>query len=184
MPKKSAAVRSVAFLRGINVGGHRVAMAELKRHFEALKFANVSTFIASGNVIFEAPPQERAALERRIEVGLEQALGYAAPTFVRSAAEVASVAGFQPFGNNVEVGHTLHVLFLRTPPDAAWARSLPNFRTEKDDFRLEGSELFWHCRGKSLETQADWRALNKTLGAPTTARNITMLRKLAAKLRA
>ena len=46
--------RYIAFLRAINVGGHTVKMAELKRLFEALGFTNVETFIASGNVIFDS----------------------------------------------------------------------------------------------------------------------------------
>jgi len=46
--------RYVAFLRAINVGGHVVTMAQLKRAFEAVPLASVETFIASGNVIFES----------------------------------------------------------------------------------------------------------------------------------
>ena len=46
--------RFIAFLRAINVGGHNVKMEELRVLFESLGFTNVETFIASGNVIFEA----------------------------------------------------------------------------------------------------------------------------------
>ena len=52
---RAATTRYVAFLRGINVGGHRVSMADLRDVFTSLKFGNVDTFIASGNVIFDAP---------------------------------------------------------------------------------------------------------------------------------
>src|SRR5664279_4431764 len=43
----------VAFLRGINLGNRRVKMADLARLFEEMEFGAVSTFIASGNVLFE-----------------------------------------------------------------------------------------------------------------------------------
>ena len=47
--------RFVAFLRALNVGGaHVVKMDALKRHFEAMGFTDVETFIASGNVVFTA----------------------------------------------------------------------------------------------------------------------------------
>ena len=46
--------RFIAFLRALNVGGHVVKMDALKRHFERLGFADVETFIASGNVVFSA----------------------------------------------------------------------------------------------------------------------------------
>jgi len=56
----------IAFLRAINVGGHVVKMDQLRRFFEALGFANVETFIASGNVIFESKSKDPAALQRQI----------------------------------------------------------------------------------------------------------------------
>jgi uncharacterized protein (DUF1697 family) len=48
--------RYIALLRAINVGGHLVKMDALRRHFEELGFDPVETFIASGNVMFEAAP--------------------------------------------------------------------------------------------------------------------------------
>ena len=48
-------MRYIAFLRGINVGKHRrITMAELKAAFEASGYRDVATYIASGNVIFDA----------------------------------------------------------------------------------------------------------------------------------
>jgi uncharacterized protein (DUF1697 family) len=75
--------RSVAFLRAINVGGHTVKMADLRRSFEALGFGGVATHIASGNVIFETDAGDPAALEDRIEKALQTDLGYRVDTFVR-----------------------------------------------------------------------------------------------------
>ncbi|NNK48375.1 MAG: DUF1697 domain-containing protein, partial [Gemmatimonadetes bacterium] len=52
----------IAFLRGINVGGHRVKMNRLGELFEELGLSNVSTFIASGNVIFWTDSEDVEAL--------------------------------------------------------------------------------------------------------------------------
>jgi uncharacterized protein (DUF1697 family) len=46
----------VAFLRGINVGGHRVKMDRLREIFEETGLSDVSTFIARGNVVFSTEP--------------------------------------------------------------------------------------------------------------------------------
>ena len=44
----------VALLRGINVGGNnKVDMKKLKATFESLGYANVVTYINSGNIVFE-----------------------------------------------------------------------------------------------------------------------------------
>src|SRR5207344_913474 len=100
----------VAFLRAINVGGHTVGMAALRAEFEALGLKDVETFIASGNVIFTAPPENRAALEQKIERHLHGALGYEVKTFVRTELEVAAVAVYKPFSDaRVRAAQTLNV---------------------------------------------------------------------------
>ena len=62
----------IAFLRAINVGGHTVKMDVLRQLFESLGFANVETFIASGNVIFESKAGNVKALEKKIETCLQE----------------------------------------------------------------------------------------------------------------
>ncbi len=86
----------VAFLRGMNLGSRRIKNDELRAEFEALGFADVATFRASGNVIFGAEGQRGEAGEE-IEAGLADALGYEVPVFLRSAAEVAAIAAQEPF---------------------------------------------------------------------------------------
>ena len=66
-----------AFLRGINVGGHKtVPMEKLKKAFEALRFKNVQTLLASGNVVFETQALSTAALEQMIEEKLKKIFGH------------------------------------------------------------------------------------------------------------
>ena len=84
--------RYIAFLRAINVGGHTVKMDRLREIFESLGFANVETFIASGNVVFETTALDTAALETRIAAALQAALGYEVATFIRTEAELARIA--------------------------------------------------------------------------------------------
>src|SRR3712207_154861 len=89
--------RFIALLRAINVGGRIVKMDHLRSLFASIGFSGVETFIASGNVIFEAPDCDAAALEQRIEAHLHQALGYEVATFIRTDSELAAVARYQPF---------------------------------------------------------------------------------------
>ena len=110
----------VAFLRAINVGGHIVKMDYLRTLFEALGFKNVETFIASGNVVFEAKSQKPASLEKKIEQHLLKQLGYPVETFIRTVEEVASVGSAQPFSKAELKGSDtrLYVGFLATSPSA------------------------------------------------------------------
>jgi uncharacterized protein (DUF1697 family) len=176
-------VRYIALLRAINVGGHTVKMEKLRQLFVELEFADVETFIASGNVIFESPEMDTPALERRIEGHLRSALGYAVTTFIRTTADLAAVAAYQPFppADLDADGTTLYIGFLPGPPsDAARARLLA-LDTPTDTFHLHKCELYWLCRTRLSDSPITGARLEKTLGLPTTLRNVSTVRKLAAK---
>lgn len=176
--------RYVALLRAINVGGHVVKMDKLRTLFEQLGLDDVETVIASGNVLFSSSAQNVAALEEKIERHLASALGYEVTTFVRTPAELQAVAGFDPFPGMVEEGHTLSVAFLKQHPGTQVAERLHGMRTEYDELRVEGRELYWLARGRISDSKV-WRTpMEKVLGGPATSRNVTTVRKLADKLSA
>ena len=173
----------IAFLRAINVGGHTVKMERLRTLFTELGFANVATFIASGNVIFESPTTHAPALEQQIERHLQQALGYEVATFLRSSAALAAVAAYQPFPATEfdAANHALYIAFLHAPPTVAAQHKLMNVRTSTDDFHVHDCEIYWWCRTRLSESSLSGALLEKTIGMPATMRNITTVRKLAAK---
>jgi uncharacterized protein (DUF1697 family) len=116
----------VAFLRAINVGNHTVKMDQLGSLFEELGFANVETFIASGNVIFDSKATNIKSLERKIDKHLEKSLGYEVTTFIRSVAEIAEIARYEPFARE-ELngdGNTLFVCFVAAAPTREVAKKL------------------------------------------------------------
>jgi uncharacterized protein (DUF1697 family) len=176
--------RYIALLRAINVGGHTVKMDRLRALFEALGYDAVTTFIASGNVIFESDNDDARALETQIEAHLRQALGYEVATFVRTPAELAAIAAYRPFApaDLDATGNSLYVAFLAAPPpDDAQARLLAK-QTPTDEFHFHGRELYWLLRTKLSESSLfSGAVLEKSLSAPMTMRNITTVRKLAEK---
>ncbi|HEX8682084.1 MAG TPA: DUF1697 domain-containing protein [Ardenticatenaceae bacterium] len=171
--------RYVAFLRAINVGGHTVKMEPLRRLFEAMEFSNVETFIASGNVIFDATLTDTKALERKIEDSLRAVLGYEVATFIRTTSEVAEIARYQPFDDSE--GHALYIAFLAAPPGDEAKQKLLSFANEVDEFHVSGREGYWLCRKKMSESSFSGALLEKTLGMQATLRNSTTVRKIAAK---
>ncbi len=172
-------MRYVAFLRAVNVGGRRVSMDRLRAVFEELGHERVSTYIASGNVLFDAAGRA-ANLERAIEEKLEEALGFEVTTFLRRASEVRHAASEKPFGK-VPAGKTHMVAFLRRKPTAAERKAIEDRSTPSDRLVVDGREVHWLIDGRMMDSelkQKDW----DVLGQPTTTRNTTMLAKLAAKL--
>ncbi|MBB4922951.1 DUF1697 domain-containing protein [Kitasatospora kifunensis] len=125
----------IAFLRAVNVGGRTVTMERLRALFGELGLAAVRTYIQSGNVFFSADSGvDRAALTRRIEAHLSQALGYQVPTVLRTVDELAAVLAADPF-HEVEITPEVRlcVVFLSEPPPADLALPL---RSPKGDLEV------------------------------------------------
>jgi uncharacterized protein (DUF1697 family) len=174
--------RVVAFLRAINVGGRNVKMAELRRHFEALGLTDVETFIASGNVIFTPRTTNTKALEKKIEARLRAALGYEVHTFVRTLADVAAIARYEPFDHSrMQSAGALYVGFLAEPLGAAGTKAVMAMKTAIDEFHVHGRELYWLCQqGQSQSTFSNAR-FEKTLAVRATFRGARTVAQLAAR---
>lgn len=175
--------RYVAFLRGMNVGGHRITNDELRRHVAELGFEDVATFRASGNVIFEADEAEPITeVAGRIEAGLEAALGYAVPVFARTAAQLQAIAAFEPFEAEPMAASKgkLQVAMLGSKPTAAARKEVLSLASEEDRLAIRETELYWLPNGGMSESELDWKAIMKLLGA-TTTRTMGTVEQIASK---
>ena len=173
-------MRYVALLRAINVGGHVVKMDRLRTLFEELGFTGVRTFIASGNVLFDARSAKPAALENRIERHLEDALGYAVATFLRTPAELSAVAAHAPFPlDHFDASSRFSIGFLKSSLSSAHRRTLGDFSSPQDAFHANGREVYCLSRTRASESPVSGAVLERAFGMPATFRNVTTVRKLA-----
>lgn len=174
--------RYVALLRAINVGGHTVTMDHLKALFSGCGFKNVSTFIASGNVLFDCASGHPAKVEARIGAHLEKKLGYEVLTFLRTPAEMEAAAAHTPFpATEFEAtGASLYVMFLADTLPAKSKAALLALETPRDVFHVRGREIYWLVRGRMTDSLVKPNALTKAIGVPSTTRNVTTVKKLAA----
>ena len=174
--------RYIAFLRAINVGGHTVKMDHLRQIFELLGFANVETFIASGNVVFETAALDTAALETQIASALQVALGFEVATFIRTETELAHIAAHKAFPpSDLDGPQALNIAFLAAPLDAEAVRKLMALKTAIDDFATREREIYWLCLKRQSESTFSNAVLEKTLGRQSTLRGANTVQKMAAK---
>ena len=173
----------VAFLRGLNVGGHRVKMDVLCRSFEGMGFTDVSAFLASGNVIFTADGNDAEEMERQIEADLTAGLGYGVPAFVRTAAQVREIAGRAPFAADLleTSDGKLQVALLRSAPDARARQRVLRLATAADRLAIAGRELYWLPSGPMSQSELDLAVIGQTL-PPMTIRTARTIERIAAKL--
>ena len=173
--------RYIAFLRAINVGGRTVKMDRLRELFQALHFANVEPFIASGNVAFESASADPRGLERRIEKQLHESLGFEVATFVRTPAELAAALEHEAFPGAIDPAHTLSIGFLVKQPTAAACEALAGLNTPTDLFHVHRSELYLLRKTRISHSKVTAKHL-ESAGMPSTMRNVTTLRKLAENI--
>lgn len=136
--------RYYAFLRAINTGNRRLTNEQLIAPFHDLGFTDVAAYQAAGNVTFRSA-DPAAVEERRIEAALADSYGFEAPTFVRSAIEIAAIATSKPFGDDELAGTAgkVQVAFLRvaTPPDRA--ATVIALAPPEDRVAVSGREWYW-----------------------------------------
>jgi len=178
-------MRYVALLRAINVSGQKIIkMEDLRRMFEMPGIKNISTYIQSGNVLFDAPEQDDEKLRVKIEKQLLKQLGYAVEVFVRSAAEMAAIVENNPFAQTQSAHKTAtYVSFLSAAPNAAQVKDIEAQSFDMEQYRVVGRELY--CRMiKDVERKEIFsnKLMEKKLGVTATTRNITSVTKLAVLL--
>ena len=171
-----------AFLRAMNIGGRRVTNSELCDAFESMGLEGVSGFLASGNVLFGSTRRSTAKLERQIEHGLGERLGYEVPTFVRDAATIRVIAAKQPFPESAlaaSAGNT-QVVMLSSHPSATDRDAALALATADDFLAFADSEMYWLPKKNISESKLNVKAIERVLG-PMTVRTQRTLVRIAAK---
>jgi uncharacterized protein (DUF1697 family) len=158
-----SANRHVALLRGVNVGGRNlISMADLRDAFDAEGYRGVSTYIQSGNVLFESD-SARASLEDELEAMLARRLGVELVVVVRSLLQMRNVLRRSPdgFGEEPELYHS-DVIFLKTPLSPARAMRVVDVREGVDQV-WPGSGVLYFARLSARRAQS---RMSSIVGTP------------------
>jgi uncharacterized protein (DUF1697 family) len=172
--------RYIALLRAINVGrGRSVKMESLRKLFESLGFSKVATFIASGNVVFEATTVNVELLEKQIEKKLRAVFGYEVAVFIRTKAALAKIAKYKPFPQSkVETGTEFNIIFLADTLDEKFTRTVRALQTDTDEFQVHGREIYWLRRRKKGGSIFSTVPLEKALGREFTIRGAATIKRM------
>lgn len=160
----------VALLRAVNVGGTgKLAMQDLKALCEAAGFAQVKTYIASGNVVFTTR-LDAAAVQQALAAQLQQFAGKPVGVLVRTAAEMADVLARNPFAQAAP--NRCVAIFLDAPPapDCLAAAS----HVAGEEMALGLREIYVHYGAGMADSK-----LRIPAAAQGTARNMNTVARLA-----
>ena len=154
-------------------------MATARNVLTELGFDQVSSYVNSGNLLFCAT---RKPSESTIRSAMEDAFGFELTTFVRTARQVKALATEKPFGV-IAPGHTHFALMTLNPLTATEKKAVEALSNDHDEVVVGGRDVHWLIRSRSPETTLGPRQWLQALpDNPTTARNTTMLARLAEKL--
>jgi uncharacterized protein (DUF1697 family) len=179
----------ISMLRGINVGGHnRIKMDALRALYESLGLRNPQTYVQSGNVVFRTDKRDLAALAKRIEDAIERGFGFRPSVILRTTSELRDAIARNPFAKRSGIEpNKLLVNFLASDPGAEARKKVLSLKTEPEELRMHGRELYIYFPNGMARPKMSWAVLERTLKVPGTGRNwnsVTKLLEMAEALEA
>jgi uncharacterized protein (DUF1697 family) len=171
-------MQHVALLRGVNVGGVKLLMADLRAAAEGLGWGDVKSYIASGNLLFRAEGQP-AALAAHLTAALAARIGRGPDILVLTADAFRAALGACPF--DPARGKDVHGFFLFGPVTVDAARRDALIAPSETMVLQQG--MIWLSTPEGFGTSKlaeKWGQVVR--GGPATARNLATIRALAEML--
>lgn len=170
--------RFVALLRGVNVGGITMKMADVSALFTELGLDNVKTVLASGNVLFDSP-QPAATLKPLIETALRERFGYEAWVHVLDVDTIRGIIAEFPFEAERDGWHPYVIFTLDLPLAAELLDWQDKLDPEFESIRPGAGVIYWTVeRGNTLGSRFAKETARAKHKATTTTRNLRTLQKL------
>jgi uncharacterized protein (DUF1697 family) len=175
--------RVVALLRGVNVGGVRVSMGELRSRLDKEGLGEVRTHLQSGNVIVTPPSGDAGAVGPVIEKVISDSLGLHIRVIVRDRDEMEKIVASHPLLRPGVQPKMLHTVFLEAAPSSDRVAAMDPERSPQDRFTVAGREIYVeYGPAGSGRSKLDLGYFEKTLGVTGTARNWNTVTRLLAML--
>ena len=171
--------RSALLLRAVNLGGRNsVPMSRLREVIaERTSLGEVSTYIASGNIICESPADAASACAE-VRALIAEEFDVDTPVIARTHAELADSLARHPFPDGEE--KLVHAMFLEHPPVEGAIESLAERLVPGERLALVGQDLWIsYSEGGVHATKLTKAVLDRALGVAGTARNLRTTRTLA-----
>jgi uncharacterized protein (DUF1697 family) len=168
----------VVFLRGVNVGGRIVKMADLKVCLEKCGLKNVKTILQSGNVVFDSDKNE-AQLKSLIEQTLTRAFSYPAKVQVFSIDNLNKIIKAYPF--KAKDGWHSYVIFIENGLEKDLAKEPSGLNEKVEQVAAGQGAVYWQVeRGQTLKSTFGKLLSKSKYKEFNTNRNLNTLQKIAS----
>jgi uncharacterized protein (DUF1697 family) len=163
----------IALLRGINVGGkNMIPMEVLKKHFEQNGFSSVSTYLQSGNVVFQSDDTNEKEIELFLKKSINEAFNLQIEVIVKHAGALSEIILHNPFENKIKLeGDKTGVAFLSEIPSAESILKLQQFDCQTDEYFIFHDFVFIYCPNGFGRAKLTNAVLESKLKLKLTIRN-------------
>ena len=178
-PSKSGLGVFVALLRGVNVGGNNmISMSALKKSFEEMGFAQVATYINSGNVIFKTKEKDARKLEAKIEKMLLKEYQLDSKVVVRTLPEMEKLVKSLPADWNTTSDWKHNVMFLRHTLDSEKLVAELPIKSDIERLVYRPGALLWSAKATELSRTSMVKIASLKIYRDMTVRNLNTTKKL------
>jgi uncharacterized protein (DUF1697 family) len=175
----------VALLRGINVGGKRIVdMKLLKSTFERAGMERVSTYINSGNVIFQHRSRDRVQLADALEQVIEADFGFRVEVLLRNSEEIGAMIEALPATWTNDQAAKCDAMFLWEELDRPEFLDELTVKPGIDEVKYLPGAVLWRVDRQNVTRSGMMKLLGTPAYRQMTVRNCNTLRRLAELVRA
>jgi uncharacterized protein (DUF1697 family) len=170
----------IALLRGINVSGQKpIKMEALRAAIAELQLQNISTYIQSGNVIFESEEKDKRKLEKQIADKVFARFGFEVSVFVFEPADLEQAIAENPFyARTTPDSVQPYVGFMSDIPNSTTVNFLKTVDFKGDEFTVVGKTIFFWYAKSAGDTKLTNALIEKKFGVRSTSRNWKTINKL------
>jgi uncharacterized protein (DUF1697 family) len=168
----------IALFRGINIGGHNILpMKELVTLLQELDLHNITTYIQSGNVIFQSKAHLTAKLAGHISSEIQKRYGFEPKILLLEKKDLVRAVQGNPFPEAASKPETLCAIFLFTAPSQPDLGKMAEIKIKSERFALVGKVFYLHAPDGFGRSKLAAN-VERLLGVETTGRNWKTLCRL------
>lgn len=169
----------IALLRGINVSGkNKLLMKELKLALVSLNLSNVTTYIQSGNIVFQCSNSINHELEKAIESLILEHFQLIVPTIVISHNQLIKIEKENPFHLTDIPIEKKYGSFLKTLPDAERLERMLRFEKKDDEYHIIRQFIYLKYADRAGNSKLTNNLIENKLKVVATTRNWKTIQKL------
>ena len=174
-------MKYIVLLRGINISGkNKIVMSELKKEFDNLGYQEITTYLNSGNVIFETNSEDKNAIKNNIQLMIKDKFNFDIPTYVMTSQELKELLNHSPewWGKDDKEIYD-NIIFIIPPTTYNEVFDTIGSPNEYEKIQEYKNNIFWSFDLKNYRKSNWWsKTANTDISDKITIRTANTMRKI------